>query len=76
MADESAVVPAGKPAWQSRTILVNSIAGVLIALTPFVPALAPIHAWIAGNPVLIGSIWSAINVALRFITKDKIQLGE
>jgi hypothetical protein len=76
MADETVVpVPVKKP-WQSKTILVNSIAGILLALTPFVPVLAPVHAWIAANPVLIGSIWSALNIGLRFITKDAVQLGE
>lgn len=77
MAEETVLNPVQtKAPWQSKTIVLNSVVGLLMALAPFVPVLAPIVAWINANGILIGSIWAAANVVLRFISKDKIQLGE
>lgn len=47
-----------------------------MALLPFVPGLAPVQTWIQGNLALVGTIWTAIGIGLRFITKDKIILVE
>ena len=65
-----------KKPWQSKTILVASILGLVSALSPFVPALEPVKMWIEGNGVLISSMWGVLAIALRAITKDAVVLRD
>ena len=65
-----------KKPWQSKTILVASILGLVSALSPFVPALEPVRVWIEQNGVLISSLWGVLAIALRAISKDAIQLKD
>ncbi len=67
MANEP-VVPSKKP-WESKTVWVNAI----VALAAFFPE---VQAWIADNPQIFIFAFAAINFALRFITKDKVAIGE
>jgi len=63
-----------KKPWQSKTIIVASVLGLVSALSPFVPALEPIKVWIEQNGILISSMWGVLAIALRAITKDAIKL--
>ncbi len=65
-----------KKPWQSKTILVASVLGLLSALSPFVPALEPVKVWIEGNGVMISSLWGVLAIALRAITKDAVVLRD
>lgn len=62
---------ASKKPWLSKTIWL----GVVTALSPFVPGVSE---WIsnAAHIETIGMIWGALAVLLRFITKDKVSLGD
>ena len=63
-----------KKPYQSKTIILNAIVGVSVALTPFIPALAPVKSFIEQNAIMIGSIYSVLAIFLRYISKDKIVL--
>lgn len=65
-----------KPWYLSKTVLVNMIGGLCVALSAAIPALASVNAFLVANASMIAMGWSVLNVALRFITKDKISLGE
>lgn len=76
MPDEQNLPAAPKKPWESKTIIINAFLGVLMALLPFIPYLQPLVDWVNGNGILIGTIWAALAVALRFISKGAIQLGD
>ncbi len=64
--------------WFSRTIWLNAIMGLCSALLPFIPKLSVVGAWLS-NPThlgVIGAVWAGVAVFLRFVTKDKVQLGD
>jgi hypothetical protein len=65
-----------KKPWLSKTIWLNFLAGVVVASLPFFPQLQGIADWLkdSSNLALIGVGWSAVNIGLRFLTKDKVQL--
>jgi len=65
-----------KRPWLSKTILVNAVAGLCVALSPFIPALAGVNQFIQAHAVEVGVAWSVLGVVLRLVTKDKISLGE
>lgn len=65
-----------KPWYESKTILVNLVLGICAALSAVVPQLASVSAWINANASLIGMVWAGLNVVLRFVSKDAIQLGD
>ena len=65
MANEA--VPTAKPWWQSKTILVN----LLALLSMAVPA---VREWVAKNPVEPVSAFVALGVILRFVTSGKISI--
>jgi len=64
----------GKKPWQSKSILVNALCGVGLALSPFVPGLESVSQFVQGHAVEIGVGWSVLNVVLRLVTKEKITL--
>lgn len=64
----------GKVWWQSKTILVNAILGVLMAIIPVVPAAKPIADWMGSHLEVIGVGWSMLGMLLRAVTSDKIIL--
>lgn len=67
---------AEKSLFYSRTFWFSLVTGLLAALLPAVPALAPAKDWFAGNSVLLGSVWTMAALVLRLITKDKVVLRE
>lgn len=60
--------------YQSKTVLINMIAGVALAIAPAMPGGQVVAEWLNGNVEMIGMVWAGLNVALRFITKDKVKL--
>lgn len=60
-----------KPWWQSKTILVNILAGVALILAEFKPEAAE---FIRQNLGETGIAWAFVNVVLRFVTKDKVSI--
>lgn len=67
-------LPEPKKPWQSKTIVVNAILAFLGAAAMFVPAAAPLAAWISANGAIIATVWGVLNVALRLFTKGAVQL--
>lgn len=63
-----------KPILLSKTIWLNAVAGMCLALSAFLPAASEIKAFIDGNAMTLGMIWSVLGMAIRLITKDKISL--
>lgn len=79
MTDPIQPVPApsdSKKPWQSKTIIIASILGLVSALVPFIPGLHVVSDFINAHGAEIGSGWAVLAVALRFITKDAITLGD
>lgn len=64
----------GKKPWQSKTIIVNAVLGLMAALAVFMPGASEVSAWIGAHGGEIAVGWSILNVLLRLITKDKISL--
>jgi hypothetical protein len=65
-----------KKPYESKTILINTVIGLSMALSAFIPALSGVKTFIESNAILIGSIWSVLGIALRTISKDKIVLTD
>ena len=65
-----------KKPWQSKTLLLNGIAGLLAAVALFVPQAADVQVFIAAHAAEIGMVWAILGIALRAVTKDKIGLGD
>lgn len=57
--------------YQSKTILVQILGGVALAVAAFLPQVGE---FIQEHFAETGAAWVAINTVLRFITKDKIQI--
>ena len=57
-----------KPSYLSKTLWVNFLAAVFAIVFP------PVTDWIAANPEAVISIFAGINILLRIVTKDKVQL--
>jgi len=51
----------------SKTLWTNA----LLALFAFFPV---VNTWVAANPTVMMIAFSVVNIALRLITKDKLQL--
>lgn len=60
----------------SKTVWLNMVGGVALALSAAVPSLKGVSDAIAANAVLIGTIWAGLNLVLRMVTKDKIVLSD
>lgn len=63
-----------KKPWQSKTLLINGILGILAFIGLFVPGAESVGLWINAHGAEIAMGWSVLNMGLRFITKDKIIL--
>lgn len=57
-----------KPIWQSRTIWTN----LVMAALAFYP---PASEFLTARPELMMTFWAILNVILRLVTKDKIEIG-
>ena len=69
-------LPTTKKPYLSKTIIINSIMGLSMALVPFIPAMAGVKTFIESNAIMIGTAWSVLNIVLRAISKDKISLTD
>lgn len=65
-----------KPAWQSKTMILNAIMGVITAVAVFVPGAEVVKDFLNAHMAEVGFVWSVLNLILRAITKDAIVLGE
>lgn len=65
-----------KKAYLSKTVVINSIIGLTMALTPFIPQLAVVKTFVEANAIMIGTAWSVLNIVLRAVSKDKIVLTD
>ena len=63
-----------KKPWQSRTLVVNAILGIIAAVALFIPGASAAHAFMSEHAAEIGMVWSILNIVLRAITKDKVSL--
>ncbi len=63
-----------KKPWQSKTILLNALMGLIAIVAVFWPAANAATLFLSAHMAEIGVIWSVVAVALRFATKDKVQL--
>lgn len=62
--------------WQSKTIVLNAIMGLVTAVALFVPGAEVVKEFLSAHMAEVGFVWSVLNLVLRAITKDKIVLGE
>ncbi len=58
-----------KPIWLSKTVWVN----LLFALLAFVPS---VKEYVVAHPELVTLVFTGVNIVLRFVTKDAVQLWE
>lgn len=65
-----------KKPWQSKTVILNAIMALASVVAIFLPAASGVPAWIQGHAEIVGGVWGVLNIALRFITKDKISLTD
>ena len=65
-----------KKPWQSKSMVLNAIAGLISAVALFLPQASLASEFMAKHAMEIGLVWSVANIILRAITKDKIGLGE
>lgn len=65
---------AQKSLFLSKTFWFTLITGLLAALLPAFPALAPMKDWIAANSILVGTVWTILGVVLRMLTKGAVVL--
>lgn len=65
-----------KPAWQSKTMVVNGVLGLMSFAMLFWPGASGVTAWLGAHVAEVGMAWSVLGMALRMVTKDKISLGE
>lgn len=65
-----------KKPYESKTIIINAIIGLSMALSAFIPQLSGVKSFIETNAVMIGTVWSILGIALRAISKDKIVLTD
>ncbi len=70
------VATTGTKPWQSKTIILNALGGLLAASALFWPNSVFVSAWLTNNAATVAMVWSFANVVLRFLTKDKITLGD
>lgn len=65
-----------KPAWQSKTLLLNGVAGLVLFATLFYPPAKAVTDFISQYPAEVGIAWSLLGMALRWVTKDKVVLTQ
>lgn len=63
-----------KKPWQSKTILLNAIVGLAGFVALFIPGAEGVKIFVDSNAVMIGTIWSVLNVLLRAVSKNAISL--
>lgn len=76
MSDELVGPSDDKKPWASKTILVNAVLGVLVALVPLIPVLSGISNWINSHGIELGVGWAVLGMGLRLISKGAIVLRD
>jgi hypothetical protein len=77
MADPVVVpAPAPKKPWESKTVMIATVMGLLTVLVPFIPGMQAYSDWINTNGVAISGIWTVLAVVLRFVTKGAVSLED
>ena len=57
-----------KPVIYSKTLWANLLGAALALFYP------PANEWMVAHPDLVVGMWTAVNVVLRFVTKEKVFL--
>ena len=65
-----------KRPWQSKSMVLNGVLGLLSAAALFMPGAESLAAWINGHAAEVGMAWGVLNIVLRAVTKDKIGLHD
>jgi len=65
-----------KKPWLSKTILINAVLGLIAVVAMFLPEANVVSDYIKSHVEMISLAWAALNILLRFITKDKISLQD
>lgn len=65
------MTPDTKPAYESKTVIFNTIIGAAGLIGAFCP---PVLAYAQAHTVLITEVIAFAGIVLRFVTKDKIAL--
>ena len=64
-----------KKPWQSKTMVLNAVGGLLTFLALFLPTQMGVASqFLQAHAMEIGLVWSIANMVLRAVTKDKISL--
>jgi len=63
-----------KKPWQSKTMVLNAIVGVVSAVALFVPGAEVVTQFLSAHAAEIGMVWGILNIVLRAVTKDRIGL--
>jgi hypothetical protein len=66
----------GKKWWQSKTILMNAVVSLLGLVALVMPQAAGASSFLQAHAAEVSVVWGMLNVLLRLVTKDKIQLGD
>ncbi len=69
-------MPTDKKPWESKTLVISALLGIVTSLLPFIPALSVVSDYINSHGVVLGIIWSVLAFGLRLITKGAISLGD
>lgn len=69
-------VPVVKPWYLSKTIILNMVMGLASTVAIVWPGANVVTGWLNANLAVLTSAWGVLGVLLRFITKDKVQLGD
>lgn len=72
MSEQLPSIPAVKPWWQSKTILVNILLGVGMVVGQFNPSIQAMIQEYLGEA---GTAWALINIVLRLVSRDKISIS-
>lgn len=65
-----------KKPYQSKTIIVNAIMGLIAVAAMFIPQANNMATYMNNHASEIAMGWSILNIILRTITKDKVTLSE
>lgn len=63
-----------KKPWQSKTMLLNAVAGLVGAVALFVPGASVVTEFLAAHAAELTMVWGILNMIVRTVTKDKIAL--
>lgn len=65
-----------KKPWESKTVWLNFVGGMIGALVLFFPHVQMIQEWITGNLPIISMVWGVLGIIIRAVTKGAITLQE